>query len=67
MVTRWFVRTLEGDLVDGPFRERRHADRAAADYRRYYRAESVLTQEPIDTTLKYDTQTGENHEDRFQI
>ena len=47
-VTRWFTETEEQELLDGPFRSKVHAVRAAAVHHKMYKYTPVIAEHIMD-------------------
>lgn len=56
-VRRWFLVTEHGEVLDGPFRKRNHAERERAQHLKTYHYEPRIIEE--DVKLEPDVQTGD--------
>ncbi len=48
IVKRWFLKTVEGDILDGPFKSKERATRERALHRKRYKYNAVIATEKLD-------------------
>ena len=60
LVKRWFTKTTEGELLDGPFKTRKIAESEAKAYQKKYKYDPVIAEEEVDLEIKtVDPEYGE--------
>jgi len=47
-VKRWFLITEQGEVLDGPFRKRKHAESERAQHLKLYRYEPRIAEEDVE-------------------
>jgi hypothetical protein len=59
LVKRWFLKIANGEVADGPFREKKEAQKEAVLYFKHYHVVPDIALEGVDTALKYAQQVEE--------